>query len=666
MLALAALAALLAAAGVSGAAPPAAGAASAVSASTAPAAAAAAQQCRCLPSNATCWAAIPWRTLNASVGGRLQPFVDPLAAACAAAPAAPACAAALNASDDEFWLTAQPGGYLHTGLFNAWNLSTLQPSYAVAAQSEADVAATVAFAAAHNLHLVVKSTGHDWYSRSAGPPGSLLLWTHLLASIAFTDAFVCEGCAPGTPPAPAVTVGAGVQFRELYAAAQAAGRLVIGGTCDSVSVGGCWLGGCYGSFSRLFGTGAANLLQLRLALANGSLVTVNAARAQELFWALKGGGQGLAGVVTAYTARAHAAPAHVTTGAATYTAPDAAAFAELAGAFLTLLDAPLQTPAWGSGGFGVGAWSISVSSHGYNRLPSEWAAVTAALGAWVAADPGRRFTATVSSTVWNASAWAPGQAFPWMEVHPDREISTALLASYSRYLPLSPRGTPSGLAHLAGALARVAALAPPAVGPTASAGTLYFMYDKVQSGLGASAAGEFEGTALNPVQLDASALLLVMWNVPSLPTVPAGAPLLAALWPRLQQYIVRSPADALWGVCSGGAGGSAEAAAACWEGLARQRVPLLQAQLQALRASLYADLPNLLPGGGSGAGAPYSGSYIAETDYEDADWAVSQWGARNYARLLAVKAAYDPAGLFVCHHCVGSEAWVPPHYVCRA
>ena len=29
----------------------------------------------------------------------------------------------------------------------------------------------------------------------------------------------------------------------------------------------------------------------------------------------------------------------------------------------------------------------------------------------------------------------------------------------------------------------------------------------------------------------------------------------------------------------------------------------------------------------------------------------------NYQRLLAVKNAYDPNGLFVCHHCVGSERW---------
>ena len=30
-----------------------------------------------------------------------------------------------------------------------------------------------------------------------------------------------------------------------------------------------------------------------------------------------------------------------------------------------------------------------------------------------------------------------------------------------------------------------------------------------------------------------------------------------------------------------------------------------------------------------------------------------------------LKQTYDPEGLFVCHHCVGSEEWVPPLYNCR-
>jgi hypothetical protein len=54
--------------------------------------------------------------------------------------------------------------------------------------------------------------------------------------------------------------------------------------------------------------------------------------------------------------------------------------------------------------------------------------------------------------------------------------------------------------------------------------------------------------------------------------------------------------------------------------------------------------------------APEAGSYVAESDFFEAAWARSFWGS-NYPRLAAVQRQYDPAGLFVVHHGVGSEAW---------
>ena len=53
---------------------------------------------------------------------------------------------------------------------------------------------------------------------------------------------------------------------------------------------------------------------------------------------------------------------------------------------------------------------------------------------------------------------------------------------------------------------------------------------------------------------------------------------------------------------------------------------------------------------------PSRGAYVAESDFFEADWQQTFWGP-NYARLLAVKDAYDPAGLFFVHHGVGSERW---------
>ena len=53
---------------------------------------------------------------------------------------------------------------------------------------------------------------------------------------------------------------------------------------------------------------------------------------------------------------------------------------------------------------------------------------------------------------------------------------------------------------------------------------------------------------------------------------------------------------------------------------------------------------------------PAVGSYVSESDFFEKDWQQAFWGA-NYARLRAVKDAYDPDGLFFVHHGVGSEDW---------
>lgn len=70
-------------------------------------------RCRCLPGD-PCWDLVDWTALNNSVSGRLAKSVDAMQA-CVSDPASPACTVALNKSDDEFWLSAQPNGFMHTG-----------------------------------------------------------------------------------------------------------------------------------------------------------------------------------------------------------------------------------------------------------------------------------------------------------------------------------------------------------------------------------------------------------------------------------------------------------------------------------------------------------------------------------------------------------------------
>ena len=214
--------------------------------------------CRCVPTDTACWPAVSeWDALNRSVSGRLFTVVDPFEP-CREDVGSSVCNATLF-GDNASWLSNQPGALQSTGQLgrDGWSAADARSEYAVHAVTEQDCASAVAFAHRHNLRLVVKNTGHDWYGRSTAA-GSLMLWTHQMKGITWhDDGYVSPGCVDGSrgdgvneKVAAAVTVEAGVQFLDLYPEAQRRGKLVIGGTCDTVGVAGCWLAGCYGNFAK--------------------------------------------------------------------------------------------------------------------------------------------------------------------------------------------------------------------------------------------------------------------------------------------------------------------------------------------------------------------------------------------------------------------------------
>lgn len=614
----------------------------------------AASRCRCLPPD-PCWDNVPWQTLNASVDGRLQKSVDELSACMPSdggSISSPACDQALNRTDDEFWITAQPNGYLHTGLYNEWNITTRISEYSVLAETESDFQATIKFAHDHNLRLVVKNTGHDWYGRSAAG-GSLLLWTHQLKNITWHDSFIVDG-STASNGVPAVTVGSGVQFMDLYPAAQKVGRIVMGGTCDSVGVAGCWTAGCYGPFTKKFGNGAINILQARVVLANGTLVVTNKNLYPDLFMSIRGGGGGVAAVVTEFTARSHPAPAYQSSAQFQGTAKTLNECKFLLAKAMQKQSSYVLNGTAGelcdNGGLN---WDCHEDGGNVLLTCDMWEGDHMVMKAQlddfarkINSVGGTLHGSTSSEISWKNTSYDPGYpTFPWMERHPDREISTSLLISMSKLFPAHYIATDAGAAALSDALVNISALMPPGLKKCDP-----FMGAKAQGGMSADLVEEFKTTAMNPVLLDSFGTWLIMFNIPELPQLPPSSRLLKTIWPRLQQYAISDPKDPLAQVCTQGAGGNESAAADCLNGW-HARVPVLQEQLSKMRDILYAALPNE-----DSTGKPLSGSYWCETDYDMTDFQKSHWGTA-YPKLLAVKDRYDPDGLFICHHCVGSERW---------
>lgn len=108
------------------------------------------------------------------------------------------------------------------------------------AKTGAHIKAGVDFARTNNVRLLIRNTGHDFMGRSTGF-GSLAINTHSFKTVTFVKNYTGGGGYTGS----AVTVGAGVQVRELYklANAQSPKVVVVGGECPTVGLAGGYIQG---------------------------------------------------------------------------------------------------------------------------------------------------------------------------------------------------------------------------------------------------------------------------------------------------------------------------------------------------------------------------------------------------------------------------------------
>lgn len=512
---------------------------------------------------------------------------------------------------DPFYIGDQPALTQSSGWLEGWRSA---PSvYAIRAERTSDVVEAVRFAAQHRLRLVIRGGGHS-YLGGSNAPDSLLVWTKGLRDITLHDGFTPQGSA--AEPVAAVSVGAGCLWVDVYdAVVTKGGRYVQGGGCTTVGVAGLVQGGGFGSFSKGFGLAAASLLEAEIVTADGVVRVVNAHQEPDLFWALKGGGGGTFGVVTRLTLQTHDLP--TTFGAVRWTiqAKSDQAFRNLIARFVQTYAAHLLNPHWGEQVRATPDNQLVVSMvfQGLDALAAR--AAWADLVAFVQVHP-KDYQAPEPVVM-----AIPARHF-WNPVVLDKYAAGAIKHS-AHAEGRSGDWWWTGDSDQIGAFwhAYTSAWLPASLlKPTAQHRladawfaasrhwSVAFHFNKGLAGADAKALTASRDTAMNPQVLDAFALAII---------ADCGGPAFVGMAePDMAQ--------------------------------AREAANKVQAATAALKAA-----------------APDAGGYLSECDFFTRDWQRSSWG-RHWARLSKVKQRYDPAGLFIVHHGVGSQDWTQDGFTRQA
>jgi FAD/FMN-containing dehydrogenase len=556
---------------------------------------------RVRPSDAAWPTAASWQKLKDAVGGNLIE-VHSLFGACDKEPGAAACREATENIRNPFYIGDQPAGTEVSGWLDAW---TPAPSvYALKARHTADVVAGVNFARRNRLRLVVKGTGHS-YQGTSNAADSLLIWTRAMNQVTVHEAFVASGCGGKAQPVPAVSTEAGAMWIDLYnAVTSRAGRYVQGGGCTTVGVAGLVQSGGFGSFSKGFGTAASGLLEAEVVTADGSVRTVNACTHPDLFWAIKGGGGGSWGVITRLTVRTHELPEYFGAAWGTIKAQSVDAFRRLLSAFTDFYAGSLFNPHWGEQ-ISIGSGNtlkLSMVSQGLDRQQTQQ--LWQPFFAWVNAAP-QDFTVTdeFGTGALKAQHWwdFAGTHRMVQDTRPGAPAYHAWWQGDQDQVGAYLHGYDS--LWLSGALLQ--APQRQRLAQALFAGSRHkeieLHFNKGLAGAPPEAIAAALDTATNPAVTEAFALAII-----------------------------------------------ADGEGAAYPGLARPAMDLAAAHEDARAIDrATAELRRIAPG---------AGSYVSESNYFNAQWSRAFWGT-HYQRLRAIKAKYDPDGLFFVHHGVGSEDW---------
>ncbi|KAF4945218.1 hypothetical protein FGADI_12117 [Fusarium gaditjirri] len=275
--------------------------------------------CRCTPAD-DCWPSLSkWQDLNNTVHGHLVAN-EPLAKPCydGLGKNSTECQKISKVYQDAYFRQSSPIGFAYPVIDTCAPInSSIAGSpvcdlgsasiYSVNATKPADVIAGIKFAKENNVRLVIKNTGHDVRARSQGY-GSLSIWMkHIKPELLFQETYKpsSNSCLSNWTGS-AIVVGAGYIWDEVYTFAAKHDRIAVGGATKTVgAIGGYLQGGGHGPASHDFGLAADQVLEFKVVLASGEVVTASASEYVDLFTALRGGGGGTFGVVVEATIKVY-------------------------------------------------------------------------------------------------------------------------------------------------------------------------------------------------------------------------------------------------------------------------------------------------------------------------------------------------------------------------
>jgi FAD/FMN-containing dehydrogenase len=186
---------------------------------------------------------------------------------------------------DTAWTTARQ-------LYNT-RFDTLKPAAVAYVDHPDDIRTALSYARAQGLRIAIRNGGHSYAGWSSGD-GRLIIDVSKLNRVRSSGN--------------TAVVGAGAKLIDVYRALTAKGVTIPAGSCPTVGVSGLTLGGGHGVVSRAYGLTCDSLTQATLITADGKQITANARDNKDLFWALRGAGNGNFGVVTELHFKTHPAP----------------------------------------------------------------------------------------------------------------------------------------------------------------------------------------------------------------------------------------------------------------------------------------------------------------------------------------------------------------------